>query len=86
MFGMVPVHSLSPGDIIEFDTSVETKVKGIVLHTDRVHNGKTTLYLTDRLLPDEPRDFYDYSFLPIKEVTLLGHVHPRALGLDSDNY
>ncbi len=83
---LVPVSSLKSGDVIQFDTSVETKVMGIVIHTVREHKGKITVYLTDRLLPGEPKAFYDYYFLPIKEVMLIGQVHPSALGLDSDNY
>lgn len=84
---LVPVHTLERGDIIQFDTAIESKVKGIVVHLTHDHDsGKTTITMIEGFSPRSLKDDFDYQLLPVKEVTLIGQIVFSTLGLDSDNY
>lgn len=84
---MAPVCTLEPGDIIEFDTAIETKVKGIVLHTayKRIDD-RYTITMAEGFSPRNIKDSFQYRLLSNKEVTLIGQILYSALGLTSDNY
>lgn len=84
---LVPVHSLESGDIIQFDTAIESKVKGIVVHVAYEHiDGRATVTMVEGFSPRNLKDDFQYQLLPNKEVTLIGQILFSTLGLDSDNY